>query len=107
MEHAVTPQLVDRLGRLAFDAMTATGSATGITRCLSEIIRNDPSRAQKLELLIHEDLSSVLARFAADITRALLTTGTDDAGKHLNNLSVHLSNAGDAAGALAAIREAV
>ena len=48
MEPAVTPQLIDRLGRLAFDAMTVTGSANGITRHLSEIIRNDFSRAREI-----------------------------------------------------------
>jgi hypothetical protein len=44
MEGAVTPQLVDRLGRLAFDAVTVTGSADGLARHLREIIRIDSSR---------------------------------------------------------------
>jgi len=110
MEGAVTPQLVDRLGRLAFDAMTVTGSADGLTRHLSEIIRNELSRAQKLELFAYErHLPFGLARLAADIIHALLTTSTDEANRanYLTNLSVRLSDAGDAAGALAAIREAV
>jgi hypothetical protein len=110
MEHAINPQLVDRLGRLAFDAMTVTGSVGGITRYLSQIVRSDPSRAAGLELFSFEvNLPFGLARFAADITQELLTTATDEAGRarHLNILSVRLSEAGDAAGALAAIREAV
>jgi hypothetical protein len=110
MEHAVTPQLIDRLGRLAFDAMTVTGSVGGITRHLSEIVRNDPSRAARLELLGYEsNLPFGLAPFAADISQALLTTATDEAGRaaHLTNLSLRLSEAGDGAGALAAVRQAV
>jgi tetratricopeptide (TPR) repeat protein len=110
METALSSQLVDRLGRLAFDAMTATGSTTGITRHLSEIVRNDLSRAQKLVFLAYEqELPFGLARFAADIIQALLTTNADAAarGAYLIILSVRLSQAGDHAGALAAIREAV
>ena len=101
MEPAVTPQLIDRLGRLAFDAMTVTGSANGITRHLSEIIRNDFSRARELVLVGFErDLPFGLARFAADILQALLATSTDEAGRAdlFNNLSNNLSNVGDAAG---------
>jgi hypothetical protein len=79
MEGAVTPQLVDRLGRLAFDAMTVTGFANGITRHLSEIVRNDLFRAQKLEFLAYEQwLPFGLARLSADIIQALLTTSTDE-----------------------------
>jgi hypothetical protein len=106
MEDAVTPQLVDRLGRLAFDAMTVTGSAGGLTRYLSAIIRNGLSRAQKLELFAYErHLPFGLARFAADIIQALLTTCTEEANRanYLTNLSVHLADTGDRAGALAAI----
>jgi len=110
MEPAMTPQLVDRLGRLAFDAITVTGSAAGLTRDLSQIVRNDPSRAQKLALIGYEQrLPFGLARFAADIIQVLLTTSTDEADRanHLNTLSARLSDAGDGAGALAAIREAI
>jgi hypothetical protein len=109
-ESAVTRQLVDRLGRLAFDAMTVTGSSNGITRYLNEIVRNDLSRVQKLALFAYEpELPFGLARFAADIVQALLTTSTDEADRanYLTTLSVHLSDAGDGAGALAAIHEAV
>jgi hypothetical protein len=110
MEHAVSPQLIDRLGRLAFDAMTATGSAGGITRHLGAIVRDDLSRAQKLAALGYgQNLPFGLSRFAADIVQGLLTASTDEAGKgkNLNSLSNRLSDAGDGAGALAAIREAV
>jgi tetratricopeptide (TPR) repeat protein len=110
MEDAVTPQLIDRLGRVAFDAMTVTGSAAGITRHLGEIVRNDFTRARKLELFANErNLPFGLARFAADILQTLLITNVDEATRAdlLNNLSNSLSNAGDAAGALAAIRQAV
>jgi hypothetical protein len=110
MEHAVNPSLVDRLGHLALDATIVAGSTTSITRHLSEIVRNDLSRARKLELLCYaHNLPSVLARFAADIVQALLKTSTDDANRanHLTNLANRLSDAGDGAGALAAIREAV
>jgi len=68
MEGAVTSQLIDRLGRLTFDAMIVTGSANDITRHLCQIIRNDLSRAQKLKFLSFEhNLPFGLARFAADI----------------------------------------
>jgi hypothetical protein len=110
IEGAIGLQLIDRLGRLAFDAMTVTGFANGITRHLSEIVRSDLSRADKLEFLAYEDnLPIGLTRFAVEIIRALLTTSRDQPGKanHLNNLSVRLSDVGDGAGALAATREAV
>src|SRR3984893_16278743 len=55
MAGAVAPPLINRLGRLAFDAMTVTGSTSGITRHLSEIVRQDLSRAQKLAIIGYED----------------------------------------------------
>jgi hypothetical protein len=88
MEDAVPPQLIDRLGRLAFDAMTVTGTANGITRHLREVVGNDFSRAQKLALFAYEQrLPFGLARFTADIIQALLTTNTDEAERasHLTN----------------------
>jgi hypothetical protein len=110
IEGAVAAPLIDRLGRLAFDAMIVSGSALGITRYLRKIIADDPSRAFKLEFFSYENnLPFGLASFAAHITSALLGTVSDEATRanHLSNLSARLSDAGDAAGALAAIREAV
>jgi hypothetical protein len=109
IEDAVGPRLVDRLGRLAFDAMTATGSTEGIVGHLRQIIRDDPSRAEKLQILVYLDLPFGLARFASDVTRALLATSRDEAdtATYLNNLSSRLHEAGDGVGALEAIREAV
>jgi hypothetical protein len=110
MEPAVTPHLVDRLGRLAFDAMTVAGSTSSITRYLSEIVRNNYSRAQKLELFSYERNRPIgLARFSADVTQALLAASTEktDRAGLLNNLSLCLGEADDGVGALAAVREAV
>jgi hypothetical protein len=78
MEGAVGPQLIDRLGRLAFDSLTVAGSAAGITRHLTKLIADDPSRAAGLTLFAYEkDLPFGLASFAAGICRALLATTKD------------------------------
>jgi hypothetical protein len=73
IEGSVAAPLIDRLGRLAFDAVIVSGSALGIARYLREIIADDPSRASKLEFISYENnLPFGLASFAADITSALL-----------------------------------
>ena len=110
IEGAIAAPLIDRLGRLTFDAMIVTGSALGLTRYLRKIIADDPSRASKLEFISDEDnLPFGLASFAADIIRARLVAVSDEATRanHLNNLPARLSGAGDGDGALAVIREAV
>ena len=110
IEGAVAAPLIDRLGRLAFDAINVAGSVSGLTQYLRKIIADDPSRAFQLRLLSYEDHPPFgLASFAADIAGALLATVSDEAerARRLGNLSRRLSDAGDGAGALTAIRGAV
>jgi tetratricopeptide (TPR) repeat protein len=110
IEGAAAAPLIDRLGRLAFDAITLTGSAGGLIRHLSEMVRNDPSRAAGLTLFAYEkDLPFGLASFAADICRALLRTTKDRAirGELLNNWSLRLRETGNGRDALAAMLQAV
>ena len=109
MQYAEIPHLIDRLGRLAFDTLTVTGSALGFTRHLQKMIADDQSRAQAFAPLVKQErLPFGIARFAADIIQAMLSTGTDEEenAKLLNALSLCLSDAGDYTAALAAIREA-
>jgi hypothetical protein len=110
MKPAVTPQLIDRLGRLAFDAMSVTGSSSDFTQYLKRMIVDEPSRATKLKLICYErELPVALASFAADVTRALLGGVADEAKRtdYLTILSSCLHDAGDGVGALTASREAV
>jgi hypothetical protein len=109
MQYAEIPHLIDRLGRLAFDTLTVTGSALGFTRYLRKMIADDQCRAQIFAPLVKQkQLPFGIAHFAADIIQALLSTSADEEEKPklLNTLSVCLSDAGDNAGALAAIRAA-
>jgi tetratricopeptide (TPR) repeat protein len=108
MEYAEIPHLIDRLGRLAFDTLTVTGSALGFTRYLRKIIADDQSRAQAFAPLVKQKQWPFgIARFEADIIEALLRTSTEEENtKLLNTLSVCLSDDGDYAGALVAVREA-
>ena len=110
MDTVPTAPLIDRMGRLAFDTMTVSGAAFGFTQYLRKVIAEDASRAARLEPFAYENqLPFGLAGFAADIAGALSATAADEAeqARHLNNLSNRLRDAGDGAGALAAIREAV
>jgi len=103
---------VDRLGRLAHDMATLHGPATE-TFCevLIEAVTGDPPLATAWEQIAESsDLSFRLAGLAAQIGQSLLMLpglAEDRRARLLNNLSVHLGDAGDNAGALAASREAV
>jgi tetratricopeptide (TPR) repeat protein len=110
IEDAPASQLIERLGRLVFDTLTLNNSTAGITQHLAKVISGNPSRAHALEFFTHEvNLPFGLASFAADVTGVVLTSVTDKTvrARYLNDLSVHLSNAGGSARALEAACQAV
>jgi tetratricopeptide (TPR) repeat protein len=75
------------------------------------MVEKNPDRVSELEWLAHRsDLSAGTRALAIAIGRGKLsTTPLDDEerARILNNLSLHLADAGDGAAALAAIRDAV
>jgi phosphoribosyl-ATP pyrophosphohydrolase len=103
---------VERLGRLLHDMATLRPDAPSVLTCgLSGALRNDPKRAMAWkEIFYSGQLTFRLAPIAVAIGRIFLNDhelAKDARALVLNNLSNHLSNEGDQAGALKVIQEAV
>ncbi|HSU04967.1 MAG TPA: tetratricopeptide repeat protein, partial [Acetobacteraceae bacterium] len=102
-------ELIDRRLR---DIVTLHGPAeTGVRDSMIAAVKGRPDRAKSWSDLFYSDAGGFrLSPVSVAIGRALLERAElsgEERASILNNLSVHLSDAGDAAGALAAIREAV
>jgi hypothetical protein len=103
--------LADWLARLGYDQATLYGPREQrLADWLAGMIAGDPARARQLEFVTEDRAPMAVLPLAIAVLKTLLATSPADEltrVRWLNNLSVHLSDAGDGAGALAAIRDAV
>ena len=102
---------VDRVNRVGYDISVVHEPAEQrMSGWLAEMVNRNPERAETLAFVVDNFSPPTTLQLAVNVSRALLAAGElDDTERTrtLNGLSIHLSNAGDGAGALEAIREAV
>jgi hypothetical protein len=103
--------LADRLARLGYDQATLYGPREQrLANWLAGMIAGDPGRARQLEFITEDRAPMTVLPLAIAVLKILLTDSSADEStivRWLNNLSNHLREFGDGAGALAAIRDAV
>jgi hypothetical protein len=103
--------LADRLARLGYDQATLYGPREQrLANWLAGMIAGDPGRARRLEFITEDRAPMAVLPLTITVLKTLLASDVDDELARvdwLHNLSNHLREAGDGAGALAAIREAV
>ncbi len=104
------PGGLERLARLGHDAAVVLGMREkGVGDWLAQAVSGHPDRCDLLLTTLEYEAPLALAAAAVAAGRTLLNAALpdEDRARICNNLSVHLSAAGDNDGALAAIQEAV